>query len=73
MDIATATQLRDAALTAYLAAINALSVSDGDKSVRYQEIDRLRAELERWEQVVARLEQPSSARRPLAAIARWTR
>lgn len=73
MDLATAIELRDAAKTAYLNALDARSATDGDRAVQRHDIAVLRAEYERWERTVNQLSQPAAYGRPTVAIARWTR
>lgn len=60
-----------AASAAYDAALEARAVGFADRSVTYQQISDLRAEMEYWQRVVYRLENPSS--QPGIAIATWTR
>jgi hypothetical protein len=59
--------------TAYDAALSGRTVSYQDKSVSYQDIDRLSVELDKWQGIVDTLTaQAAGAKNPGVKIAKWS-
>jgi len=56
MDLAAAIAQRDAVLAAYNNALEARSETVGDNQVVHQDIEKLAAELARWEQIVSQMQ-----------------
>jgi hypothetical protein len=72
MELSDAQTNYAAALSAYQSALRARSVGTGERSVSYQEIDKLRAEVQYWARLVSDIGNKSVAPGGYS-VARWTR
>lgn len=73
MDLATAQANYDAALAAYRKAVGVKAAGTGDRQVTYQDIEKLRAELDYWDRLVNGLTAQAAGGAAGYSVARWTR